>query len=321
LPGAGEIHRNFLSLPPLVRMAHDAWAVAFALLGSILACRLEKWAADELPGSANAVVVGEMPGWWRAPAWVGLLSIGLVAAAALAGWRWDPDIAAGTAFLLAWILVGLAAIGAVFDKGRRRAAWLGATSLGLGYLVLAFAPVASDVLPTNHLLKALVRPSDAAAGARLPEDDLTADEESQRVRTALEVPVSLHFPENTPLKVVLAPIKKAVRNALGKELVIYTPAYELRLSPEAFDGLLVSIVRENIPARDALRLCLDPLGLTYRVQSGYIRVYVDAYQPIPFKDDPVMIAGHSLIAVIVAAFGGVAGPIVASQCRRQQPSG
>ena len=35
LTGCGDIHNDLLSLPPTVRIAHDAWALAFAVLGSI----------------------------------------------------------------------------------------------------------------------------------------------------------------------------------------------------------------------------------------------------------------------------------------------
>ena len=66
----------------------------------------------------------------------------------------------------------------------------------------------------------------------------------------------------------------------------------------------MTIDRAGIPAKDALRLCLKPLGLTYRVQSGYIRIVPDAYRPVPFEEDPLMIAGHSLLALIAAAVGG-----------------
>ena len=42
LPGSGDIHGDLLSLPPAVRIAHDAWTLAFAVLGSIVAGLLFK---------------------------------------------------------------------------------------------------------------------------------------------------------------------------------------------------------------------------------------------------------------------------------------
>jgi hypothetical protein len=321
LPGSGDLHGDFLSLPPHVRMAHDAWALAFAVLGSILASHLKGSVAGEPEFAEGVPLDVDAPGWWRKPVRVGSLGFGLFAAAALAGWRLDPQIGAGAAFLMAWALACLAVLGAVLARGRRREAWIGAAAFGIGYLVLAFGPVASTVLPTNHLLNGVFRPGDATPASELPDDDLTADEESRRIRKALDTPISLHFPENTPLKVILRPIKDAIRSPFGKETAIYASIDDVRRLPEQFEDLLVKIDRENIPAKDVLRLCLGQLGLTYRVQSGYVRIEAGAYHPIPFEDDPVMIAGHSLIALIAAAFGGAAAPIVSRLCNRRPLAG
>ena len=67
--------------------------------------------------------------------------------------------------------------------------------------------------------------------------------------------------------------------------------------PLVIDTSVVTIDSASIPAEDALRTCLSQIGLTYRVQSGYVRIVPDAYEPLPFADDPVMIAGHSLLAL------------------------
>ena len=65
---------------------------------------------------------------------------------------------------------------------------------------------------------------------------------------------------------------------------------------------------DDRPCKHPGRGCLEPylgqLGLTYRVQSGYVRIIPNAYQPLPFEEDPVMIAGHSLLALVAAVFGG-----------------
>ncbi len=80
----------------------------------------------------------------------------------------------------------------------------------------------------------------------------------------------------------------------------------------------MTIDRANIPAEDALRLCLGQIGLTYRVQSGYVRIVPDAYEPLPFAEDPVMIAGHSLLALVAAAFGGAGAVFVECFCGRHR---
>jgi hypothetical protein len=318
VPGSGDLHSDLLSLPPPVRIAHDAWALAFAVLGGTLTGLFFK---DSAVGTA-ASTEGARPdrdvvGWWGQPAFVGLMGSGVVVAVALAGWRSDPDTTAGAIFLLTWALAGLVVLGAILARGRRREAWLGAAGFGLGYLLMAFSPVGSPQLPTNHFLNAVYRPEGPTATGEVLDEVLTTDEESQRVRKALDEPISLHFREDTSLKVVLEHIKDAIRGPLGKPLHVYAGGQDFSFFRIVdLEPLLVSIDREDIPAKEALRLCLSPLGLTYRVQSGYVRIYPDAYQPVPYEEDPVMIAGHSLLALIAAAIGGVAAPIIAGFCGR-----
>jgi hypothetical protein len=256
-------------------------------------------------------------GWWRKPLVAVVLGFALVGAATLAGWRSDPEIGAGTTFLLTWGLAGLAVLGAIFARGRRREAWCGAASFGLGYLVIAFSFLGSPQLPSNHFLNAVFRPEGPTTAGEVFDDDLATDEESQRVRKALDQPTSLHFREDTSLKVVLEHINDAIRGPLGASIRVYANPYD-RVDVAA---LRVSIDRENIPAKEALRLCLGPLGLTYRVRSGYVEIYLDAYQPAPFAEDTVMIAGHSLLAIIAAVIGGVAAPILAGLCSRHGQDG
>ncbi len=80
LPGAGDIHNDLLALPPEVRIAHDAWALVFAFIGSTLAGLLfndlsarEQHRADQTLACADAV------DYRRRPAIAGLLGLGLVA--------------------------------------------------------------------------------------------------------------------------------------------------------------------------------------------------------------------------------------------------
>ena len=62
LPGSGDIHNDLLSLPPDVRIAHDAWALAFAVLGSILAGLLFKHGSAREQEPADAYVGIGRPG-------------------------------------------------------------------------------------------------------------------------------------------------------------------------------------------------------------------------------------------------------------------
>ena len=158
LPGSGDIHNDLLALPPAVRIAHDAWALVFAVLGSALTIAVFKHALARDPGRADEAAAPNGPaGWWREPAFAGLLGLGLVGAVALASWPWGADIAAGATFLLTWAAMGVAILGAVCTRGQWRAVWIGAAGFGVGYLMLAFSSVITAALPTDHFLNAAVR--------------------------------------------------------------------------------------------------------------------------------------------------------------------
>ncbi len=145
LTGGGDIHNDLLSLPPTVRIAHDAWALAFAILGSIAAGLLFKHSSARQQEHADEMLASGRPaGWWQGPAFVGLLGFGLVVAAVLAGWQWGPDIGAGAAFLLTWALMGLTILSAVCTGGRRRVAWFGAASFWNTGVSRAYTPAAPD---------------------------------------------------------------------------------------------------------------------------------------------------------------------------------
>ena len=320
LPGSGNIHNDLFSLPPTVRIVHDAWALAFGVLGSVLAAFVvEQSSARELERADAPSGLGTLAGWWRGPALTGLLGSGLVAlAAVLAGCRWEPEIWAGAAFLLSWALMCLAVLGAVCARGRRREVCFGAASFGVGYLILAFGPMITMTLPTNHLLNSVFRPGGPTATGERPDNDLSTDVESQRVRRALHQPIALHFPEHTSLQTVLIHIKNAIRGPLGKDLVLYAGSENWVYHPRELDTAVVTIDRTNIAAEDALRICLSQIGLTYRVQPGYVRIVAGAYQPVSFEEDPVMIAGHSLLALAAAAFGGAGALLVAGLVGRHR---
>jgi hypothetical protein len=312
--------------PPL-RILHELWTVLIAVCGGMVTDVLFGGQAAYEVGSVGGAPIeeGSCRSWWRRPALVGLVGCAAVVTAALAGSWLGPRIWAGVTFLLTWGLLGLALVGAVFGRGRRREAWIGAVTFGIGYLVLTFGPLAHSA-PTHHLVNAVFRPNYPTAAGELLDDERTDDEESRRIREALEQPISIHFPDNTPGKEVLEHIKSAAKGSVGKELLIYADRIELHTARVGVDLTQASIDRENtprvsidresIPATDALRLCLSPLGLTYRVQAGSVRIIPDEYRPLPVYEDPVMIAGHSLLALIAAAVGGATAPIVAGLCGR-----
>ncbi len=317
---------------PSLRIIHMLWTLLIAVCGGVAANLLFGGRFDGEMG-----IVGDMPveegstrSWWRRPALIGLAGFGVVLTASLATRRSAPEFRAGLTFLLTSGLLGLAILGAILGRGRRREAWIGAALFGIGYLVLAFGPLTTS-RPTAHLLNAISRPVYPTTAAEPADDELASDVESLRIKKALEEPITIHFRDPTPVKRVLAHIKDVTRGPLGRNLTIYADPIEMRMarvnlhlglgSIDDANTPMVSIDHGNIPAKDALRLCLTPLGLSYRVRVGYVRIIPDEYRPLPVYDDPVMLAGHSLLAMLAAAIGGVAAPIVSRWCGRHPLAG
>lgn len=130
----------------------------------------------------------------------------------------------------------------------------------------------------------------------------------------LDTKISLHFPRETRVQQVLDAIRQSVHAATGRDLVLFTPRDEF---PGTGWGRqdVVTIDRENVPAREALRLCLEPNGATYIVRAGHLRIVPDTYRPLSVAEDPAMIAGHSLLALVLAAIGAVSAPLLFARPR------
>ena len=132
-------------------------------------------------------------------------------------------------------------------------------------------------------------PSFALAARRRPrerpDDDLTTDLESRRVRQALREPIDSPLPRRNLAEDSFSSTSRTRfegRWARNSSFHAEDSVYRSR----EFDKGVVTIDRVNIPADDALCLCLGHFGLTYRVQSGYVRIVPDAYEPLPFARRP-----------------------------------
>jgi hypothetical protein len=310
LHGFGPLHGDDHATPPVVRIVHDAWTLGFGMIGGLLArllfCGRTADPSTDLADEPDETTVA---GWWMKPTLLGGLGALAVAIATWLGWRSDPPFGAEVCYLLIWTMLGVAGLGALFGRGRRRVAWLGATAFGLGYILLAFGPFTSTDLPTNHLLHAILDPGGPRPPNPLTDFEVSTDDEVQRIVRALETKVSLHLLTKTPLDQVLGSVRQSVAAAMGRRLVVLKPPEDYPGARQTLDDL-ITIDRDNIPAGEALRLCLEPLGLTYLVRPGCLRIVPNTYRPLPFREDPAMIAGHSALALILAALGAIAAPIL-----------
>jgi hypothetical protein len=317
-----------------LKIGHDLWALVAALIGGIVA-RIAFARSVDRPEPREAESPStEQPSRkrWVRPTiivWAGLV---LAFSAATVRSAWNPGFWAGATFLLTCGGLGLACLGAIVGRGRRRQAWLGASVLGAGYLLLVFTRVPYLPLPSGQFLNALrewvpaLSAGSAAANARILD--------------ALEQPVAMTFPDPTPLQDVLRYITTATGTPDYPGIPIYLDPIGLQ-EAEATPAATVTIDLRGIPLKTTLRLCLKQYGLVYIVKDGLLRVTSeDDEQNADYEDpfaiaaqqywqspatrielmadleDPFLIVGHCLLALLAAGFGAVAAPLVADHGTR-----
>jgi hypothetical protein len=330
-PTTDVIMRNFQYL----KIGHDLWALVAGLFGGLLARIVYAFSADRSSPAdavAPATVQPSRERWLRPAliAWVGLV---LATGSAAIRSGWDAGFWAGATFLLTCGLLGLACLGAIVGRGPRRPAWLGAGLLGGGYLLLVFAHTPHLPLPTGQFLNALREwiPAIAAGNA-------TAN---ARILHALEKPVPMTFPNPTPLSDVLKYVVKATATSNDPGIPIYLDPNGLQEVREASGTVIIDL--RGVPLKTSLRLCLHQRDLDYFVKDGLVQITDrdDVDPPIedPFTtaawqqglspttieliadlEDPFLIVGHCLIALLAAGFGAVATPLIADACIRSASS-
>ena len=265
------------SLVPTYRIVHCLWALALALLGCILAGLLVAGPAAAAPepteeprSDRRLSRIG-----WKRPAQIGLSGFWIVAMAAAIG-RWPaPGIWAGVSFLLTCGLLGLAALGAAFSRGRDREAWLGAALFGFGYLALTFGKsqlfIVAPHLPTEGMLNRLLRPGGPPIHSQFL--DFTTPGftrvRNQVIMRKLDQPIPFHFPE-APLQEVLKYINGAT-TAPTPGIPIYVDALGLQTAERSLNST-VRIDRRRDPRQG--RAAPLPDAARSRVQHS-IRVHHD----------------------------------------------
>lgn len=325
------------------QIGHALWALVIGLLGGLLAGVFRSLPAgpDEAPAAEAPASPASPPRRWVRPAFVAW--VGSLLACSAAAVRYGPDARAwaGAAFFLTWGLLGMAGLVAIFGRGRRRQMAVGAVLLGVGYLLLAFGrasyqigPVGSQVvavrslyqpLPTTSFLNGVRRWASGYA-----RGDLAAN---ARIVAALEQRVAMTFPDPTPLEDVLRYVQMATSTPTYRGIPIFLDPAGLQAA-EKTPRSPVTIDLVDVPLRTSLRLCLKPMGLDYEVRDGYLWVRADEEnlsEPDDLDeiarrsrwiapalvedssdiDDPLLVVGHCLLALLAAGVGAVAAPIAA----------
>jgi hypothetical protein len=334
-------------------IGHDLLALLAAFLGALLVRAIFASPAGP-PGSphpdpdADPTIRPSRKRWLR-PIIIALVGLILVFSVFTIGFVSDAAFWAGATFSLTSGLMGLVTLGAIFGRGRKREAWLGATFFGAGYLLLVFARPPYPALPT------LWRPWGPTSApyivyARYPHPPLptvqfldgirnwisdgTTGSASAKARTleALERPIAMRFPNATSLEDLVKYVKQATTTPTRPGIPIYVDPIGL-LEAERTLKSTVSIDLEGVPLKTTLRLCLDQIGLIYEVDNGCVRIIAERNDDSPpvqdsflvvdapqgkltadqlesFAPDPLLVIGHCLLAMIAAGLGGVLAPLV-----------
>jgi hypothetical protein len=253
------------------------------------------------------------PGWKRfaRPAAITVAAMALFASLFAVRSTSAPGLCAGGTFLVTCGLLGLTALGAILDRRRRGEIWLGATLFGAGYMILAFGrdPVPNPWphLPTDQFLSAL-RPwlPRSAESFFLSSDKVAAA--NARVLKALDEPVEMHFPDETPLEDVVKHIKRETTGADGMVIPIYIDPIGMQ-EAERYPTSVVTLDLEGVPLKTTLDLCLKQLDLAYLVRDGVLMITSEESASALYQD-PFLIVGHFMMAIVAAAFGGALAPLV-----------
>jgi hypothetical protein len=154
-----------------------------------------------------------------------------------------------------------------------------------------------------------------------PRCDNRTDPENVRILKLLEQRVAMPFPTETPLETLLLHVKETTSALDGKGIPVYVDPIGLQEAEKSMTSTVIFDAKD-VPLQTSLRVCLRQLGLAYRVKDGFVMITCDSdveSELLPIAENPFMIVGHSLLALLAAAFGGIAAPVVAGRRERRQP--
>lgn len=299
--------------------ANCLWALVFASLGGGLAHWLfasNRRTEPPDPVSTQAAIPKARAGksWHR----VFVFSVAAISVIAVLFWGTPryPALFGGATLLLTWMLVGVAILGAIYSTGLCRARWLGAALFGAGYLLLTFdLSSESDYSPTwsHRAIDNAIRwlwPAIVPREVVTPPSSPQISAANERIRKKLELPVPMEFPGETPLEEVLKHIKTATEENGDAGLPIYVDVIGLQEAEKSLQST-VRIEVTGVPLKRTLDVLLHPIGLTYEIDEGLLKITSQSTDDRPMVEDPIMPVCHCLLALVVAGIGALVAPMVA----------
>jgi hypothetical protein len=246
---------------------------------------------------------------------LGAMTLVLASSLGLAALRFATATTSGAVFLASVAILAFGILAAIYRRGARRAFWVGFSLFGWGYLMLASgawwdrAADRPDLVTTrwlDRLFPAIhvgqLRESLPTLFAGPPREINSRD---GAILEKLNEPISMPFPTETPLEFVIRYIKTATDSPeLPGGIPIHISQQGLAEAGSAIDAP-VALDLEGIPLRTSLGMLLDQVGLRYTVGNGLLMITARGREESDLNS--FRRVGHSLIALLAACLGGVAG--------------
>jgi hypothetical protein len=323
-PGGGGAGGGGITVVWFFEIGHCLLALLAASLGALLGNRLFSAALDQsetIAAGPETAAFARPRNRWVVPLVLATSVLVLVAMIASAGAVLPPVLWAGSTFVLTWILIGLAALGALFGRGRDRKRWLGASMFGAGFLVVAFGYCCRERWEGSPVVDLLneIRPwfPAFADGARADSESVLAL--NAHIHAVMNQPMPMHFSDETPLEDVVTYVRGATAHLDGKGIPIYVDPIGLNEADKTMVSTVRNIDLDGVPLQTSLRACLAQLDLAYLVRGGMLVITSQESAEgnlISASEDPFQLVGHCALALIAAGIGGLLAPLVCNRARK-----
>ena len=134
-------------------------------------------------------------------------------------------------------------------------------------ITLSTARPSLDAAPPEILPLKIADSDGMDSGPVEPKQD-----RSQKIAAELGKPIDMHFPNETPLEVVLKYIRNSTTSPTFPEgIPVYLDPVGLRLARKTSTSL-VTMDLKQVPLRTSLKLLLEQLGLSYQIRDGLLKI-------------------------------------------------
>jgi tetratricopeptide (TPR) repeat protein len=132
------------------------------------------------------------------------------------------------------------------------------------------------------------------------------DPKTKQILEKLEEPISMGFPNETPLDDVLKYVKQATTTPSFSGIPIYIDPIGLQESEKSLTST-VTIDLEGVPLKTTMHLILKQLGLTYTVKDGYMMITSEVSEDQQTEIRVYPVADLVLIPISLLGGGGMGG--------------